>query len=100
MLRVGIAGALGRLGRVAAAAVESAQDLELVAGFVRDAAHETAKPDRDGWVRCTLPIESVTHGAHELLRLREEVEVLGPPELRKAMIDALASLMRHHRNTQ
>jgi predicted DNA-binding transcriptional regulator YafY len=71
--------------------------LELLGPYVRDAARETAKPDRDGWVRCTLPIESVTHGAHELLRLREEVEVLGPRELRKAMVDALASLTRHHR---
>jgi 4-hydroxy-tetrahydrodipicolinate reductase len=39
MLRVGVAGALGRLGRVAAAAVESAKDMELVGGFVRDASH-------------------------------------------------------------
>jgi 4-hydroxy-tetrahydrodipicolinate reductase len=37
MLRVGVAGALGRLGRVACAAIASAPDLELVAGFVRDA---------------------------------------------------------------
>ena len=70
--------------------------LELLGPYVRDAARETAKPDRDGWVRCTLPIESVTHGVHELIRLREEVEVLGPRELRKAMVDTLASMTRHH----
>jgi len=71
--------------------------LELLGPYVRDAARETAKPDRDGWVRCTLPIESITHGVHELMRLREEVEILGPPELRKAMVDTLASMTRHHR---
>jgi len=42
MLRVGVAGALGRLGRVAAAAVGTANDLELVGGFVRDASHDSA----------------------------------------------------------
>jgi len=71
--------------------------LELLGPYVREAARETAKPDRDGWTRCTLPIESVTHGVHELIRLREEVEVLRPPDLKKAMVDALASMMRHHR---
>jgi 4-hydroxy-tetrahydrodipicolinate reductase len=35
MLRVGVAGALGRLGRVACAAVDAADDLELVATFGR-----------------------------------------------------------------
>ena len=45
--------------------------------YARDAARETAKPDRDGWVRRPPPIESVTHGVHELIRLREEVEVSG-----------------------
>ena len=34
-LRVGVAGALGRMGRVTCAAVESAEDMELVAGFSR-----------------------------------------------------------------
>jgi 4-hydroxy-tetrahydrodipicolinate reductase len=36
-LRVGVAGALGRMGRVACAAVESAEDMQLVAGFARHA---------------------------------------------------------------
>ncbi|MGA3035985.1 MAG: dihydrodipicolinate reductase C-terminal domain-containing protein [Vulcanimicrobiaceae bacterium] len=34
-LRVGVAGALGRMGRVACAAVESAEDMQLVARFAR-----------------------------------------------------------------
>ncbi len=46
-IRVGVAGAHGRLGRIACAAVDAAPDLILVAGFVRDADrsadHETVK---------------------------------------------------------
>ncbi|GAC1540257.1 MAG: 4-hydroxy-tetrahydrodipicolinate reductase [Candidatus Velthaea sp.] len=38
MLRVGVAGALGKLGRAACIALAAAPDLQLVAGFVRDAA--------------------------------------------------------------
>lgn len=37
MLRVGVAGALGRMGQVACAAVTAASDMELVAGFARTA---------------------------------------------------------------
>jgi len=71
--------------------------LELLGPYVKEAARGTAKPDPDGWVRCTLPIESVRHGVHELIRLREEVEILGPPELRKAIVDVLSGMARHHR---
>jgi 4-hydroxy-tetrahydrodipicolinate reductase len=39
-VRVGVAGALGRLGRVASAAISSADDLDLVAAFDRDFAGE------------------------------------------------------------
>jgi 4-hydroxy-tetrahydrodipicolinate reductase len=36
-VRVGVAGALGRMGRVTCAAVDNAEDMELVAGFARTA---------------------------------------------------------------
>ncbi|MFN2461512.1 MAG: 4-hydroxy-tetrahydrodipicolinate reductase [Candidatus Velthaea sp.] len=36
-LRVGVAGAHGRLGRIACSAIAAADDMELTAGFVRDA---------------------------------------------------------------
>ncbi len=39
-MRVGVAGALGRLGRVASAAISAAEDLRLVAAFGRDGAGE------------------------------------------------------------
>jgi predicted DNA-binding transcriptional regulator YafY len=43
------------------------------------------KPDRRGWVRAEIPIESVSHAAEELLKLRAEVEVLAPADLREQM---------------
>lgn len=39
-MRVGVAGALGRLGRVASAAIDAADDLHLAAAFARDGAGE------------------------------------------------------------
>jgi 4-hydroxy-tetrahydrodipicolinate reductase len=39
-MRVGVAGALGRLGRVAAAAIDAADDLHLAAAFARDGSGE------------------------------------------------------------
>lgn len=46
-------------------------------------ARSAEEPDADGWVRAVLPLESVRFGALELLRMGPEVEVLGPPELRR-----------------
>lgn len=40
MVRVGVAGALGRLGRVASAAIDAADDLHLAAAFARSGAGE------------------------------------------------------------
>jgi predicted DNA-binding transcriptional regulator YafY len=47
-----------------------------------------AKPSRrrDGRVALRIPVESVDHGAGQLLRLAPEVEVTGPDRLREAMI--------------
>ncbi|WP_198117491.1 helix-turn-helix transcriptional regulator [Massilia rhizosphaerae] len=47
-----------------------------------------AKPSRrrDGRVALRIPVESVEHGAGQLLRLAPEVEVTGPGRLRKAMV--------------
>jgi predicted DNA-binding transcriptional regulator YafY len=57
--------------------------LELFGPQATQSAVKTAgKPDRNGWVRCTLPLESIEFGARELLRLGAGVEVVGPPALR------------------
>ncbi|MFB7368265.1 helix-turn-helix transcriptional regulator [Streptomyces sp. NPDC056222] len=47
----------------------------------------------DGWVEAVIPTESTDHACGELLRLGIDVEVVAPPELRRAMagiVDALA----------
>jgi predicted DNA-binding transcriptional regulator YafY len=71
--------------------------LDLLGPYVVQAARETAKPDRDGWIRCTVPIESDAHGVRELMRLCDEAEVLGPPSLRKMMAATLAAMSGRHR---
>jgi hypothetical protein len=47
-----------------------------------------ARPSRrkDGRVALRIPVESVEHGAGQLLRLAPEVEVTGPARLRKAIV--------------
>ena len=61
------------------------------------AADETASaPDKAGWVRCTLPIESEDDGVRELLRLADAVEVVGPPDLRAKMAATIEALARRY----
>ncbi|TXS50000.1 helix-turn-helix transcriptional regulator [Streptomyces sp. t39] len=46
-----------------------------------------------GWIEAVIPTESTDHACGELLRLGADVEVLGPPALRRAMagiVNALA----------
>ncbi|MEU8760560.1 WYL domain-containing protein [Streptomyces sp. NPDC048659] len=47
-------------------------------------------PEPDGWTRAVLPVESPDHALGLLLGLGEEVEVLGPEELR----DRIAATVR------
>lgn len=63
---------------------------------VQTVARTSGRPDRDGWVTCTLPLEGVEEGVTELLRFGEEVIVVAPAGLRRAMGERLASLARHH----
>jgi len=61
---------------------------------VSAAAERNAVPDRDGWVRTRIPIETSEHALGELLRLGAEVEVLAPPELRRSLAAVGAALVR------
>lgn len=71
--------------------------LALLGPVVMQAARQSAKkPDRRGWVRCALPIESLESGAQELLRFGQEVEILGPHELCARVSTMLTALLRHH----
>jgi len=67
--------------------------LRMLGPHVMAAADETAgPPDRTGWVRCVLPIESEDDEVREMLRLGDDVEVIGSPELRARMAAAVARL--------
>ncbi len=48
----------------------------------------------DGWVEAVIPTESTAHSCGELLRLGVDVEVVAPPELRRAMADNVRVLAR------
>lgn len=75
--------------------------LELLGPYVTRAAARTAgKPDRKGWVRCRLPLESIDFGVRELMRLGEEVVVLGPPALRAEMARRAGRMAEVHGGTR
>jgi predicted DNA-binding transcriptional regulator YafY len=74
--------------------------LELLGPHVMAAMAQTvSQPDRDGWVRCALPIENADAGARELMRLGDEVEVLGPPPVRAHLHARLSDMAKRHRST-
>ena len=71
--------------------------VDLLGPYVQAAAEKTAsKPDKQGWVRCTLPIEDRGFGIRELLRLGDEFELLGPPALREQMVETLNAMKRRY----
>jgi len=64
--------------------------------IVRAVRESAEPPGEDGWIRAVLPIESVAHAVPQLLRLGGEVEVLTPPELRRALAAAAALILAHY----
>ncbi|MER6952111.1 YafY family protein [Nonomuraea sp. NPDC000554] len=62
------------------------------ADVVAAALAAAGEPDAEGWLTLTVPIESITHARWLLLRMGAAVEVLGPPELRSLMAEAVAEL--------
>lgn len=70
---------------------------DLLGPYVEAAVVATAgKPDREGWVRCTIPLETAEHGVRELMRLGTEVEVIAPAPLRRQMAQALRSTLERY----
>ncbi len=53
---------------------------------------DAGPPDADGWVRISLAVESEAVAVGDLLRLGTEAEVLGPPELRRALAETVTAL--------
>jgi len=73
--------------------------LDMLGPHVARAARSSATgTDREGWMRCALPIETTGHGVRELMRLGEEVEVIGPPALRAEMARRLAAMSLRYRS--
>jgi predicted DNA-binding transcriptional regulator YafY len=53
----------------------------------------------DGWLRVTIPIESLGHATGQLLALGIDAEVLGPPELRAQVRDTARAVAERYRDT-
>ncbi|MFI9235377.1 helix-turn-helix transcriptional regulator [Streptomyces sp. NPDC053079] len=53
-------------------------------------------PDHEGWVRVEMPVEAQAVAVGDLLRLGAEAEVLGPPELRQAVAETVATLAHRY----
>ena len=71
--------------------------VDMLGPYVAQAVAETAgKPDDRGWLRCTIPIESVEYGVGELMRLGADVEVVAPPALRARMAQSLSETLEHY----
>lgn len=73
-----------------------AVELSFLLGPVMSRAVRAAaeRPDPDGWVTAVIPIESVEHALHDLLRFGPDAEVLEPRQLRARIADAGHGLVR------
>jgi predicted DNA-binding transcriptional regulator YafY len=71
--------------------------INLLGSYVEAAVVKSAgQPDRQGWLRCTIPVESGDFGIRELLRLGEDLQVLGPAPLRNQVKQALRRMLRNY----
>jgi predicted DNA-binding transcriptional regulator YafY len=69
--------------------------ISLLGPYVEAAVAKTAgRPDKQGWIRCTIPVESGDFGIRELLRLGEDLEVVGPPAFRGQVEQSLRRILR------
>jgi predicted DNA-binding transcriptional regulator YafY len=54
--------------------------------------------DQNDWVQVGLPIESIKHTHHDLLRFGADAEVVTPPELRERMVETVQALAAIYRD--
>ncbi|HXC55265.1 MAG TPA: YafY family protein [Rhizomicrobium sp.] len=74
--------------------------LPLLGPHANDAARRSAaRPDRRGFVRCTLPVEPGEHGLRDLLRFGDEIEILSPPALRADLAALAGRVAQRHART-
>ena len=65
---------------------------ELGAAVAQSAEGSASEPDEQGWRRVTIPIESIPHGAAQVLRLGAQAEVLKPAALRRALLERVSAV--------
>jgi len=65
-------------------------------GPVGRAVASNGTADEDGWIRATVPVESLDRAHDDFLRLGTAVEVLEPPELRARIAETVAELARRY----
>jgi len=53
-------------------------------------------PDADGWCELDVPIEEVGWASHEFTKIGDDVEVLGPPELRSRVVTNISKMARRY----
>jgi predicted DNA-binding transcriptional regulator YafY len=53
-------------------------------------------PDTDGWCELEVPIEEVGWASHEFTKIGDDVEVLGPPELRSRVVTNISKMARRY----
>lgn len=71
--------------------------LAVLGPYVLNAADATAAASaKDGWIECTLPLESAEFGVRELMRLGDEVEILSPASLRQDMARMAGAIAKRH----
>jgi predicted DNA-binding transcriptional regulator YafY len=71
--------------------------VDLLGPYVVKAVENTAsKPDRQGWIRCTIPVESPQGGIRELMRLGDDVEVISPSALRAQLTETLRKTLQRY----
>ena len=78
--------------RASASGLERLREISDTVRKAVDASH--GKPDKKGWRRVTIPIESVGWSALELTKAGAECEVISPPELRERMAKIAAGMAR------
>ena len=71
--------------------------IHLLGSYVEAAVAKSAgRPDRRGWLRCTIPVEFGDFGIGELLRLGKDLEVLAPVVLRNEVKKVLRRMLRSY----
>ncbi|MDI2130720.1 helix-turn-helix transcriptional regulator [Yinghuangia seranimata] len=73
---------------------------DMLGDAVHHAVEETGRPDPDGpegWIRATVPIESVDHAHGQFLMMGTSIEVLAPTELRDRVAETVRELADRYR---